>query len=102
MTRPSLLLAATISLAAGACVIGGFALPALAQQPAAAGSSADPTAIDLDAVPVKPVKGPLSVKGIGGDDEDGVFEEGEASERHDKSVTTSRHQEEEADETAED
>ncbi len=69
MARSLLLFAALVPFAAGLLVGGAISLPALAQ-PAAITAPADPTAIDLEAIPVKPVKGQLSVKGVAGDDDD--------------------------------
>jgi hypothetical protein len=65
----SLLLVATLAPFAAGLIIGSqITLPALAQ-PASVAAPADPAAIDLEAIPVKPVKGPLAVKGVGDDDD---------------------------------
>ncbi|MCX5515330.1 hypothetical protein C3941_21605 [Kaistia algarum] len=64
MRKSLLWLAAIVPL-----VFGGLALPAIA---ASIGTTApaDPLAIDLDAIPVQPVAGPLAVQGVAGDDDD--------------------------------
>ena len=69
MARSLLLFAALVPFAAGLLVGGAITLPALAQ-PAAIIAPADATAIDLEAIPVKPVKGQLSVKGVAEEDDD--------------------------------
>ncbi len=69
MARSLFIAAALAPFAAGLLIGGSLALPALAQ-PAAVTSPADPAALDLEAIPVQPVKGPLSVKGVAGEDDD--------------------------------
>lgn len=92
MTRPLLLLATTFSLAAGTCVAGSFALPALAQPQIAGDPTAGQPQIDLEAIPVQPVKGPLSVKGAAGDDEESDLREAEWSEPIDGGERADRHE----------
>ena len=76
--RKSLLLLATIlPLSAGA-----FALPGFAASAADPSAPADPLAIDLDAIPVKPVAGPLAVQGVAGDDEDDMRVGARSAEHH--------------------
>ncbi len=69
MARSLLLVAALLPFAAGLALGSAISLPALAQ-PATVAAPADPAAIDLEAIPMKPVKGPLAVKGVAGEDDD--------------------------------
>jgi len=93
MARPLLLLAAIAALTAGV-----HALPALAQQPAIPAANADPLAIDLEAIPVQPVKGALAVKGIAGEDEEEPGDVGRSQDHRDDSeaaATRAQHGEDE-------
>lgn len=68
MRKSLLLITAFGSLAA----LTGLALPAVAGSSdgtSASGPAGEP--LDLEAIPVKPVTGPLAVKGVAGDDDDG-------------------------------
>ncbi len=69
MARSLFIAAALAPFAAGLLIGGSLSLPAFAQT-AAVTSPADPAALDLEAIPVQPVKGPLSVKGVAGEDDD--------------------------------
>jgi hypothetical protein len=75
MRKSLLLLAAIVPLS-----VGALALPGLAASAAGPSGPADPLAIDLDAIPVKPVAGPLAVQGVAGDDEDGEREGARSAE----------------------
>ena len=97
MARPLLLLAAIAALTAGV-----HAMPALAQQPAIPAANADPLAIDLEAIPVQPVKGALSVKGVAGDDEDESDDVGRSPDHRDDSETAATHARHGADEDMDD
>lgn len=80
--RKSILFIAALSPLA---IVAGLALPVAAESPQApAVSEPAGEVLDLDAIPVKPVTGPQSIKGIAIDDDDdmpGVGEEGD-HDRH--------------------
>lgn len=95
MTRPLLLLAAIFTLAAGTCVAGSFVLPALAQPQITGDPTVGQPQIDLEAIPVQPVKGPLSVKGVAGDDDHDSLREAEASEHAGKGDRADRGEDDE-------
>jgi len=97
MARPLLLLAAIAALTAGV-----HALPALAQQPAIPAANADPLAIDLEAIPVQPIKGALSVKGIAGDDEEESDDVGRSQDHREDSEAAATHARHGADEDMDD
>lgn len=96
MTRPMLLLVASFTLAAGASVTG-FALPALAGPQVATDPAIVQPQIDLEAIPVQPVQGPLSVKGVAGDDDEGSVREAESSGHIDEGDRADRHEDDEDD-----
>jgi hypothetical protein len=80
MRNSTLLLAALGPLA----ITVGIAMP-LAARSAEQPLVADPAgeAINLDAIPVKPVTGPLSIKGVPGDDDENSDRVGGEASQHD-------------------
>ena len=80
MARSLLLVATLVPFAAGVIIGGTLALPALAAPQAVA----TPAPLDLEAIPVKPVTGPLAVQGVGGDDEEDAPRAGTQVDAKDK------------------
>ena len=68
--RKSLLLLATLAPLAAFAGLASFTLPASAESEGGSCAALPaPGPLDLEAIPAKPVSGPLSVRGVGGDDE---------------------------------
>jgi hypothetical protein len=80
--RKSMLFIAALSPLA---IVAGLALPVAAESPGATVSEPAGEALDLDAIPVKPVTGHQSITGVAVDDEDddmpGIGEDGD-DDRH--------------------
>jgi hypothetical protein len=79
--RKSLLLLATLIPLSGLAGIAALTLPAAAETESgscATGAALDAGPLNLDAIPAKPVTGPLSVRGAGcGDDAESATDQGD-------------------------